>query len=383
MTTSRSPLPARAAPILLALLVLLLSGTATLQAASPVLLDTDMAIDDWFALLYLDKHPQVDLRAITFATSGESRCQPSLTNAAHLLQLNGSSPLPAACGDAEPLDGYFVFPEPWRTDADTLSGIDLQRWLPGLPSHLRPATASGAHAVELIHTTLHHSSEPVTIVAVGPLTNIAQWLQRYPQDIPKLRQLVIMGGSYAAPGNIIVPGFTDSHPNTVAEWNFFVDPLAAHMVLAAPIPKVLVGLDVTNHVRITHAFADHFKSRVYSPAAEFADQVFDKNRWFIESGEYYFWDVMAAMIAVDPTLCQARALELGVRAAPAGAAPYLHSSDLRMTATTRSGGQRQHLDAASAGQVIASAGAPPTAVCLHTRPQQVFDQFVDTLTAGN
>jgi inosine-uridine nucleoside N-ribohydrolase len=63
------------------------------------------------------------------------------------------------------------------------------------------------------------------MLATGPLTNIAQWLARHPDDRAGVDRLVIMGGALDVPGNIIVPGFTDDHPNTRAEWNIYVDPV--------------------------------------------------------------------------------------------------------------------------------------------------------------
>jgi inosine-uridine nucleoside N-ribohydrolase len=347
------------------------------QAGKPVIYDTDMAIDDWLALLYLLQHEAADVVAVTIAGSGESHCQPGLDNTRNLVRLAGHVEIPVACGDDYPLDGYFVFPEPWQVDSDTLSGIDLGQWLEA-PVKDSPA---GSHAVDLLHRIITQSEEPVTIVAVGPLTNIAQWLERYPQDRAKVAELVMMGGSYAAPGNIVVPGFSDDNPNRVSEWNYYIDPVATRETLeAAGLEKVMVGLDVTNTVRLTHPFADAFKARVNNPVSEFVDQVFDKNRWFIDSNEYYFWDVMAAVVAVEPALCGGEQVALTALAKPAGQEPYLGSSDLSMPETTARGGTRRHLDAASAGQVVKAEAGATTKVCLETDADRVFAGFIDTLT---
>ncbi|MFT7288153.1 MAG: purine nucleoside permease/inosine-uridine nucleoside N-ribohydrolase, partial [Halieaceae bacterium] len=257
----------------------------------PVIFDTDMAIDDWAALLFLARHPRIELRAVTVAGSGEAHCEPAVRNALALLDLvNPHSRVPVSCGDSYPLDGYFVFPVPWQEDMDRLSGVAIT-----------PSTrqSDGRHAIELIHATLEDSDRPVTLLATGPLTNVAQWLEKYPADKPRMDRLVIMGGTLDAPGNIIVPGFTDDNPNTRAEWNIYVDPMAADQVLRSDLSMELVGLDVTNQVRVTREFAQRFKARADNPAAAFWDAVLDANGWFIDSGEYYFWDVLAAIAILD------------------------------------------------------------------------------------
>ncbi|MEE4661002.1 MAG: nucleoside hydrolase, partial [Halieaceae bacterium] len=145
-------------------------------SARPVIYDTDMAIDDWLGLLYLLAEPDIEVVAVTVSASGESHCQPGLDNARNLMALAGQFGTPVACGDAYPLDGYFVFPEPWQVDSDTLSGIDIGQWVD------EPVTdsPSDGHAMDLIHQVIADSEEPVAIVAVGPMTNIAEWLNRYP-----------------------------------------------------------------------------------------------------------------------------------------------------------------------------------------------------------
>jgi inosine-uridine nucleoside N-ribohydrolase len=364
----------------LALLVVLANlGWAThcSAASQSIIYDTDMAIDDWLALLYLVKHPGVDVVAITISGSGESHCQPALDNARDLLRLADNAEIPVACGDDYPLDGYFVFPVTWQEDSDTLTNIDIGRWIESPHSN----TPSNGHAVDLIHRTIEASTTPITIVAVGPLTNIAQWLQRHPGDKAGVAELVMMGGSYQAPGNILVPGFSDGNPNRVSEWNYYIDPVATREVLnAADLDKVMVGLDVTNTVRLTHPFADDFKVHVGNPVSQFVDQVLDNNRWFIETGEYYFWDVMAAIVAVKPELCSGESIAVTGVAEPAGDKPYLGSSDLTMPALNAFGLPRQHLNAATAGQVVRVETGPVTKVCTETEADKVFADFIETLT---
>ncbi|MCM2680205.1 nucleoside hydrolase [Echinimonas agarilytica] len=349
--------------------LLLVMSAPTLCA--PVIFDNDMAIDDWAALLYLLHHPNADIKAITVASSGESRCQPGLSNTASLLDLvpNTASDIAFSCGDSEPLDGYAVFPEPWRVDSDTLSGVPLK------PSSRTP---SAMHAADLIHHTLMQQTESTVLIATGPLTNIAQWIERYPADIHKVERLVIMGGNLDVKGNIIVPGFTDGHPNTQAEWNIFVDPMSADLVFASDLNIELVGLDVTNSVRVTSKVAADFKRQVSTPAAQFWDDVLDKNDWFIESGEYYFWDTLAALIAMYPELCQGDFKQLKVRY-ELTQEPYLNTSDLTMSGTRWDGKPRQHLNAQSAGVLVPVKTGSMIKVCRTTDANYVFENFRQTL----
>lgn len=340
--------------------------TATAQTM-PVIFDTDMAIDDWGALLFLAQHPQVDLLAVTTNGAGETRCEPAMRNIPALLALSDANPVPFACGDDYPLDGYFAFPEPWRTQADTLSGVSI----PDADFEPQPQ-----HAVDLLHDTLSASPEPVTLIATGSLTNIAQWLERYPQDRAKVARLVIMGGAFDRPGNIIVPGFTDGHPNKDAEWNIFVDPLAAARVFAAGLPLEVVGLDVTNDVQVTAEFAATFKQSVATPAARFWDQVLDDNDWFIASGEYYFWDVLAAIVAVAPDFCEGTLEPAYVTVEPTSAPAF---EDKTIPAQTVSGAERRHLDPGASGITRAGGNAEPVKICRETNGPEALALFADIL----
>jgi inosine-uridine nucleoside N-ribohydrolase len=335
--------------------------------AKPVIFDNDMAIDDWAALLYLLQHPDADVVAITIAASGESHCSPGLANTNALLDLSKYSPdsVPVACGDAEPLDGFAVFPQAWRIDSDTLSGV-------ALPASRR--SSSSEHAIEVIHQAIITATEPVTLIATGPLTNIAQWLEKYPQDIPAVSRVIIMGGNVDVPGNIIVPNFTDGHPNTTAEWNIFIDPLAADKVFASGLPIELVGLDVTNSVRVTAVLAEDFKAHATTPPAQFWDQVLDKNDWFIASDEYYFWDTLAVLIALEPGLCQGKMASFRVEHA-ATTTPWLPTSDSGFSPRRWDGRLRQHLDAKLAGTLANATDRPAIKVCKKTNPGRVFTEF--------
>lgn len=337
--------------------------------AKPIIFDTDVAIDDWAALLYLLHHKNTQVIAVTVAAAGEAHCKPAKENIASLLDLKTKRTIPIACGDDYPLDGYFVFPQAWRTDSDKLSGVTIAK---------SKRTVSDKHAADIIHEAINKSKEPVIIVATGPLTNIAQWLELYPQDKTKLAQLVIMGGTVDAPGNIIVPLFTPGHPNKTAEWNIFIDPLAADKVFAAGLPISLVGLDITNTVRVTAKVAADFKQATHTPAAKFWDQVLDKNDWFIASGEYYFWDTLATMIAVEPGLCEGDMQHLKASYSTTDT-PWQQTTDNNMPNTRWDGKTRNHLNAETSGTLVKDETYPAVKVCRKTNPERIFREFREVL----
>ncbi|MFN2329355.1 MAG: nucleoside hydrolase [Chromatocurvus sp.] len=349
------------------------SGDTAASRDIPVIFDTDMAIDDWAALLFLLREPSIDLRAVTVAGSGESHCEPGERNALALTDLTRpGSAIPVACGDPWPLDGYFVFPTAWQEDMDRLSGVPV-------PASEREPY--GDHAVELIHAAIADSEQPVVLLATGPLTNIAQWLDRYPEDRNQVSRLVIMGGALDARGNIIVPGTTDNNPNTRAEWNLYVDPVAARSVLESGLPVELVGLDVTNHVQVTRAFAGNFKRRADNPAADFWSAVLDANTGFIDSGEYYFWDVLAALTIVDrERYCRGERLAVSVEYRYTDR-PWLGTTDMDMPTANWRGKLRRHLEAESAGVLrLLPDGPATTLVCQQTDAGAAFEHFISTLT---
>ena len=341
-----------------------------------LIFDTDMAIDDWLALLFLERSEDINLLAVTVPGSGESHCEPAERNVLSLLELaNPASITPVACGDEWPLEGYFVFPEAWQVDSDTLSGVTI-------PYSQR--TAYDGHAIELIHEKIMESNEPVTILATGSMTNLAQWLDKYPEDKAKVNRVVLMGGAVDVPGNIIVPGFTDNNPNKHAEWNFYIDPLATKMVLESGLPIELVGLDVTNQVLVTTEFAEYFKKVADNPAAYFWDKVLDANDWFIDSNEYYFWDVLAALVVADKnSFCRGELASLTSENSITDE-PWLPTSDLAIPTLNWKGLPRQHIDAETAGVVSIIDGAPVneknSLICRQTNGKLAFDKLVDVMT---
>lgn len=275
-------------------------GVATAQDAPiPVIVDTDMAADDWFALLYLLQHPGADVLAITVTGAGEATCPIGAENALDLLTLTGDIRVPVACGQNAPLEGSRAFPQAWRDDVDRMSRISL-------PDNPIPRYEQGA--VALLTETLSAAPSPVTVITLGPLTNVAQALTTTPQIKANIAQIVIMGGAVDVAGNV-QPAIAD---NPYAEWNVYVDPAALDIVLNSGVPVTLVGLDATDQVPVTAAFYRTLGRDRAITAANFVFEALEKNFTMIESEQRSFWDPLAAAAALDPSLITTETMPIRV-----------------------------------------------------------------------
>jgi purine nucleosidase len=195
-----------------------------------IILDTDPGIDDALALLLALASPEVKLEAITTVT-GNVHVDLTTRNALSLLTLAERTDIPVARGSASPLLTQPV-------DAAHVHGDN------GVGGVVLPAPTIqpvAQHAVDLLIDRILDAPGVITLVAVGPLTNLALAVRREPGIAQKVREVVIMGGALLVPGNV----------TPAAEFNIYADPHAAHIVLHAGWPVRLVSLDVTTRVLMT------------------------------------------------------------------------------------------------------------------------------------
>jgi pyrimidine-specific ribonucleoside hydrolase len=201
-----------------------------------VIIDTDPGVDDAVALMLAVASPELDLRAVTtvFGNVGLERTTP---NALRVLALAGAPHVPVATGAARPL----VHPQGER--AGDWHGED---GLGGRSAELPPPSRQPEQrvAVELMVDVLRASEAPVTLVPIGPLTNVALLLATHPELRPRIARLVVMGGALAG-GNT----------TGAAEFNIHSDPEAARRVLVEePLPTTLVPLDLTMRCAVDDAW---------------------------------------------------------------------------------------------------------------------------------
>jgi pyrimidine-specific ribonucleoside hydrolase len=194
--------------------------------STPIVIDTDPGVDDAVALMLALASPEVELKAVT-TVFGNVPLDATTANAGRLLALCDRADIPLAAGAARPL----VHPQ--RELAAEWHGSDgLGGRAATLPT---PAAPDARTAVELLAEVRRASDRPVTLVPVGPLTNIALLLAVHPELVPRIGRIVWMGGSLGA-GNT----------SGVAEFNAHCDPEAAHRVLSqADVPVTMVPLDLT------------------------------------------------------------------------------------------------------------------------------------------
>jgi pyrimidine-specific ribonucleoside hydrolase len=253
-------------------------------------IDTDMGSDDWMAILYLLSRADVRVQAITATGTGLAHAGPGATNALDLVALAGQPNIPVAAGRQTPLVDEHAFPPDWRRDSDALSGLHL-------PSN--PHTISSQAAVELLTSTIEAAPAKVTILALGPLTDIAEMLQAKPEIKEKIEAIYIMGGAVEVEGNVGISGV--GIDNQTAEWNIYCDPHAAGIVFESGVPITIIPLDATNHVPVTRRFYNRMKNDHVTPEANFVFDLLTKNKGQLDSG-YYFWDPLAAAILTENQL---------------------------------------------------------------------------------
>jgi pyrimidine-specific ribonucleoside hydrolase len=208
-------------------------GTAT-NAAGPtavqrIIIDTDPGVDDALAILLALRSPELKVEAIT-PVAGNVPLDYTLPNALRLVEIAGRPDIPVAAGASHPLVRNLITAAHVHGN-NGLAGVEFPA------PKIKPVRES---ATEIIRRLVRSSPGEITIVAVGPLTNVALALRADPELAGMLRAIVIMGGSLSG-GNA----------TPAAEFNLYADPEAARIVFDAGVPLTMVGLDVTRKVLFT------------------------------------------------------------------------------------------------------------------------------------
>lgn len=199
-----------------------------MSARIPVIIDVDTGIDDAFALLLAAAHPAVNLLGVT-CVDGNAPLDDVVRNTIRVLDAAGRPDVPVVAGARRPLvtEPHYAFEV---HGSDGFGGIE---WPPA------SRAADGEDATAWLRDTILASTEPITLITLAPLTNIALLLQQHPEVQGGIERIVVMGGS-AGPGNV----------TALAEFNVHHDPHAAAVVFACEVPITMYGLDVFNDVVI-------------------------------------------------------------------------------------------------------------------------------------
>jgi pyrimidine-specific ribonucleoside hydrolase len=249
----------------------------------PVIIDCDTGIDDAFALMFAVRSETVDLRAVT-CVAGNTGVDQAVANTRYVLDAAGAGDIPVARGAAAPLlteapdhgqfhggDGLAGFSRPSDRRGSDRSAVDLLR------HELLAAVGTG---------------ETITLLATGPLTNVALLLRSHPEVAAGIERVVFMGGSMSV-GNM----------TAVAEFNVFHDPEAAAIALAAmrdlDIPVTMYGLDVFGHVLVDRDDAARLRERL-DPACQLAGALIDALCDKQSADEVTIGDAGTVCAVVDP-----------------------------------------------------------------------------------
>jgi len=205
-----------------------------------IVIDCDPGIDDAMAIFYALRSPELEVLGLS-TVYGNAHTETCTINALRLLEIAGRTDIPVAAGANRPLASKFHGP------ADFVHGTDGQGNLFLPPPAGKPVSA---HAAQFLIDTVMSDPGNVTIVALGPLTNVALALLLQPDLPAHTREIVLMGGNAYVPGNA----------SPAAEANIMNDPAAADIVFGATCPVTMAGLDVTSRIRMTAADLDQFST---------------------------------------------------------------------------------------------------------------------------
>jgi purine nucleosidase len=215
------------------------------DAAVPTILDCDPGHDDMVAILLAAAHPRIDLLAIT-TVAGNGTLERTTHNARAVCSTAGIHDVAVAAGAPGPLVGSLR----------TAPHVHGESALDGAELAAADVPLAEEHAVDLMAGVLRETTEPVTLVPTGPLTNVALLLRTYPELAEHLREIVLMGGSTDT-GNV----------EPLAEFNVHVDPEAADVVFSSGLPVTMCGLNVTHQALATEAVLERVRG-LGTPLAE-------------------------------------------------------------------------------------------------------------------
>ncbi|WP_019554476.1 pyrimidine-specific ribonucleoside hydrolase RihA [Propionispira raffinosivorans] len=259
-----------------------------------IILDCDPGHDDALAMMLALASQDIELLAIT-TSAGNQTPQKTLKNAMRLLTLMKQQNIPVAGGNQKPLLNELII-------ADTVHGES------GLDGAVLPEPdfkAQAMTAIELIAKTLQESKDLITLVVTGPMTNAALFLAVYPELKTKIEQIVFMGGAM---------GLGNWAPSV--EFNIFVDPHAAKMVLGSGIPIVMVPLNVTHKAQILkseiakiHEIGNPVAD-VFAGLLDFFERYHEDPKWRFKGVPLH--DPCTIAWLIDPTIFQEKFLNVAV-----------------------------------------------------------------------
>ncbi len=271
------------------------------MTAHRIIFDTDSAVfnDDAAALAMLAGRPDVvDILGVT-VVAGNYPVPQGAEHMLHLLELIGADDIPLYLGAESPLvnsPAHAASQEVRWGPVSFKGAFDAtDQVVPPQGGRFAAARPRTTGAVPFIIDTIDRYPHEVTLVAVGPMTNLALAFQQRPDLAGLVKRLVFMGGNARVPGNV----------TPAAEFNFWFDPEAAHAVLAMPIPDVVMfGLDITNHAPLRKSLFDHIVA-TDTPLTRLMRHDMAPRFEADAAATYHVWDCITAAWLIDPSVVTA------------------------------------------------------------------------------
>ena len=276
------------------LLILLAAVLVTPASAArkKIIFDTDPGSDDAMAMMLALHSPELDVRAITVVPGNVTASQ-GLENALRMVSLANRCDIPVAAGAQHPLFQKLITAEFWH-GKNGIANVELPASKCKVDARFGP---------DLIIQMVHAEPHEITLVPVGPLTNIALAVLKDPSIVPLVKEVILMGGSISG-GNV----------NAAAEANIYNDPEAAQIVFQAGWPVTMVGLDVGDKTLLSQKYLDQL-GRTHGPVNDFISAV---AKYLVDlSGKFGFagtpmYDPLAVGVAIDATLVKAPEMHVEV-----------------------------------------------------------------------
>ncbi|MFN8444010.1 MAG: nucleoside hydrolase [Caldilineaceae bacterium] len=248
-----------------------------------IIFDTDPGIDDAMAILFGLQSPEIEFVGLT-TIFGNVWTEQATSNALRLLEFAGKSHIPVAHGAEQPLHVHFAEPAHFVHGANGLGEVHLPE-----PSHQADPRRAAQFIVD---TVMAHPGE-ITLVPVGPLTNIALAVMLEPRIVENVAEVVLMGGAATVNGNV----------TPAAEANIWNDPHAADRVFTAGWQVTMVGLDVTQKTMMSEEFFQSMR------ASRTGQLIYDISRFYLDFHYKvdrivgcHTHDPSAIAYMIDPTL---------------------------------------------------------------------------------
>jgi len=268
------------------------ANSAPPVAPKQVIIDTDPGTDDALAILLALNSPELNVRAIT-VVPGNVTAQLGLENALKLVSLAKRCDIPVAAGAQHPLFQKLITAEFWH-GANGMANVEMP------PTQ---CTVDNRWAPDVIIQTIHAAPHEITLVPIGPLTNIALAVLKDPTIVPLVKEVVIMGGSISG-GNV----------NAVAEANIYGDPEAAQIVFQAGWRLTMVGSDVGERTPFTGKQVEEL-SKTHGPENDFVTSVLTylvalSKKYGVDGTAMY--DPLAVGAVIDPEVVETKPMQVSV-----------------------------------------------------------------------